>query len=83
MVVGRRRLDRAVQQSDVSILFYYWRRGWRIGAHFVALHHTEDGYVGYNTFKNSTGPDDYGKSLETFLKRNRFFGAVLTTISKQ
>lgn len=81
MVARRSRFDQAVLDSDVSILFYRWRKGCRIGAHFVAVHHTDQGFVGYNTFSNSTGPDLYGESVEAFLKRRRFFGAVLIAIS--
>ena len=72
--------DRVVDRSDVCILFYYWRRGVKIGAHFVALHRTETGIVGYNTFSNSKGPDRYGESLEAFAKKNRWFGTVLMGI---
>ena len=81
MVARRSQFDQAVLDSDVSILFYRWRKGCRIGAHFVAVHHTDQGFVGYNTFSNSTGPDLYGESIEAFLKRRRFFGAVLIAIS--
>lgn len=81
MVKSRKHFDESVKDSDVSILFYYWKRGYKVGAHFVAVQHTEDGFVGYNTFRNSTGPDFYGQSLDAFLKRNKFFGAVLTTIT--
>lgn len=80
MMKNRNRFDQAVKDSDVCILFYYWRQGLRAGAHFVTVHHTERGYVGYNTFRNSIGPDYYGDSLEAFLRKHRFFGAVLTTI---
>lgn len=69
--------DDIARDSDVCILFYRWRRGMKFGAHFVALEHTEGGFVGYNTFRNSTGPDQYGSSLEAFLKKRRYFGTVL------
>lgn len=78
--VRRERFDALVEQSDACILFYYWRRDWRIGAHFVALHKTDRGIVGYNTYRNSTGPDVYGESLEKFLKQRGYFGAVLMGI---
>ena len=80
MCVKPGRFDEVVERSDVCILFYYWRRGLKIGAHFVALHRTEKGIVGYNTFSNSTGPDLYGDSLERFVKKNGWFGAVLMGI---
>ena len=43
----RNRFDKIVKQSDVCLLFYWWHRGWRFGAHFVALHQTDRGVVGY------------------------------------
>ena len=39
-----------------------------------------DGFMGYNTFRNSTGEDTYGSSLRAFLKKQGYFGCVLTTI---
>ena len=55
----------------------------KLGAHFVALHRTQQGIVGYNTYKNSTGPDLYGESLAEFLKQKGYFGAVLMGISEK
>ena len=79
--VRRRNFDELAKKSDVCILFYRWRRGWRFGAHFVALQYRNGRFTGYNTFRTSDGPDNYGESLEAFLKRNHFFGAVLYGIS--
>ena len=45
-----RNFDHIAKESDVCILFYRWRKEWKLGAHFVALHHTENGFIGYNTF---------------------------------
>ena len=80
MIARRSRFDEAAREADVCILFYRWRRGWRFGAHFVTLHHTPDGFVGYNTFTNSDGPDCYGSSLNAWLKKQGYFHPVLTTI---
>lgn len=79
----RDRFDALVRESEVCILFYYWRKDWKLGAHFVTLHQTERGIVGYNTYRNSTGPDFYGESLDAFLKQKGYFGAVLMGISKK
>ena len=79
----REKFDDAAKKSDVCILFYHWKREWKMGAHFVALHHTEAGFEGYNTFKNSTGPDRYGESLAEWVKERRYFGAVLICIRKK
>ena len=74
------KFDAMARESRVCILFYRWRKMWQLGAHFVALHHTPSGFVGYNTYRNSKGPDRYGKSLEGFLKDRKYFGAVLIGI---
>ena len=83
MTVKRKDFDRLAKESDVCVLFYRWRKQWKLGAHFVALHHTADGFIGYNTFTNSTGPDRYGSSLDAFLKQRGYFGAVLIGIRKK
>lgn len=80
VVVSRNRFDEAAKKADVCILFYRWHRGNRFGAHFVALHHLAAGFEGFNTYRDSTGPDPYGDSLDAFLKRNRYFGCVLIAI---
>lgn len=80
MTARRSRFDALARESDVCILFYYWRRGWRFGAHFVTLRNTAEGFVGYNTYRTSTGPDSLGASLDAFLGKNGYFGAVLTAI---
>ena len=75
-----RQFDAVAERSDVCILFYHWRRGLKIGAHFVALQKKEGRVTGYNTFRTSTGPDDYGESLQAFLKEKGWFGAFLIGI---
>lgn len=76
------RFDEIVDRSHVCILFYRWREKWKIGAHFVALHRTENGILAYNTYRNSKGPDRYGQSLESFLRNKKYFGGVLIGIRK-
>ena len=76
------RFDAMVEHADVCILYYYWRWKWSVGAHFVALHRTDEGILAYNTYRNSKGPDRYGESLEAFLKKKKYFGAVLIGIRK-
>ena len=60
------RFDEAVRNADVAIVFYYWRKKFKFG--------------GYNTFRSSSGPDDYGESLERYLKRNGFLMPFLIAI---
>lgn len=80
LVYKRKDFDVSARQAKVSILFYRWRKKAAFGAHFVALHHTPEGFVGYNTYRNSTGPDAYGESLDAFLKARGYFGCVLICI---
>ena len=81
LCMDRNQFDRVAREADVCILFYRWHNNARLGAHFVALHHTETGFVGYNTYRNSTGPDCYGSSLEEFLRRKKYFGCILIAIT--
>ncbi len=80
LVLDSRHFDEEAKNADVCILFYHWRKGAKLGAHFVALRHTEAGFLGYNTYLNSTGADAYGESLEAFLKQRKYFGPVLITV---
>ena len=79
-VLDRRKFDTEAKNADACVLFYWWRQGFRVGRHFVALEHRDGGFVGYNTYSNSHGPDAYGESLEAFLDKRGYFGAVLLTI---
>lgn len=83
VTADRRKFDAVARESDVCILFFRWRRKWRLGAHFVALEYRDGKFIGYNTYSNSRGPDVYGESLEEFLKQKHYFGAVLTGIRKK
>ena len=83
VLTERKKFDQAAREADVSILFYRWRKKVKLGAHFVALHHKDGQFIGYNTYSNSTGPDLYGDSLEGFLKERKYFGCILTTISRK
>jgi len=78
--VNREKFDEAATKSDVCILFYRWRKGCKLGAHFVTVRKTEQGFRGYNTFRNSKGPDDWGNSVDGFLRKHHYFGAVLLGI---
>ena len=80
LTANRSRFDEVAKRSDACILYYYWREKHKLGAHFVALHHTETGFVGYNTYRNSKGADLYGESLEAFLNKRKYFGCILLGI---
>ena len=80
VVLDRKKFDDAAKAADSCILFYRWRKKAKLGAHFVALRHTDKGFVGYNTYRNSTRPDGYGESLDGFLRKKHYFGCVLMAI---
>ena len=82
VILDRKKFDAAAGNADVCILFYRWHRKTKLGAHFVALHHTGTGFVGYNTYRNSTGPDPYGESLDSFLREKKYFCCVLLAVKK-
>ncbi len=75
--------DDLAKSADVCVLFYHWRGKWKLGAHFVALEYREGSFTGYNTYRNSKGPDPYGPSLEAFLKSHHYFAPVLIAISQK
>lgn len=83
LCADRRQFDRIARAHPVCILFYYWRRKWHVGSHFVALHWTDGHFAGYNTYTDSVGADDYGQSLEAFLKAHGYFGCVLIAIREK
>ena len=78
--VNTKHFDDIAKQADACILYYWWHKGAKIGAHFVALHHTEKGFVGYNTYSNSKGPDYYGDSIEKFIGKRKYFGVMLMSV---
>ena len=78
--IDRSFFDEFARRNNVCILYYFWRQKYRMGAHFVCLHHTPEGFVGYNTYRNSTGADNYGDSLQAFLKKKKYFCTILIGI---
>lgn len=80
ITANRKKYDGMAKHSDACILFYWWRKGVKLGAHFVALHGAEKGFVGYNTYRNSKGPDFYGTSVDKFIKDKKYFATLLIGI---
>ncbi len=80
VVFRRDKFDQAAKNSDVSIVFYHWRKKWKLGAHFVTVRHDREKFIGYNTYRNSQGPDLWGESMDGFLKKHGYFGCVLIAI---
>ena len=80
VIFDHKKFDESARESDVCIVFYYWRRKWKLGAHFATVQHRDGHFVGYNTYSNSKGPDDWSDSMAGFLKRKKYFGSVLICI---
>ena len=74
------KFDAAAKDADVCILFYYWRRKFKIGAHFVTVQYKDGKFTGYNTYKTSDGPDHYGESLEGYIRQHKFYAPFLIAI---
>jgi hypothetical protein len=81
LVFDRKKFDESAKMSDVCIIFYYWRRKWKLGAHFVTVQYRDGRFTGYNTYNNSKGPDDWTESMEGFLDKRKYFGTVLICIN--
>ncbi|MBR6595063.1 MAG: hypothetical protein IKK72_00565 [Oscillospiraceae bacterium] len=80
VVCRRKQFDEAAKESDVCIVFYYWRGRWKLGAHFATVQYKDGRFTGYNTYTNSTGPDDWTESIEGFLKQRKYFASLLICI---
>ena len=78
----REKFDELAKSADACVLFYRWTKPWKYGAHFVALEYKNGQFIGYNTYRNSAGPDVYGESLRRFIKEKRYFGPVLAAVRK-
>ena len=74
------KFDTAAKNADVCILFYYWQKKLKFGAHFVTVQYKDGKFTGYNTYKNSAGPDPYGESLEGYIKQRKFHLPFLIAI---
>lgn len=78
---NKKHFDALASQSDACILFYWWKEKYKIGSHLVAFHHTDHGFVGYNTYRQSKNADHYGTSLEQFIEKQKYFGPILIAIT--
>ena len=83
LIFDRNRFDEEARKADACIIFYHWAKRGRAGAHFVALQPTAAGFTGYNTFRDSSGPDNWGVSIGEFLRAQRYFGCVLLVIYRK
>lgn len=81
-ITGKKQdFDRVLNRNDCALLFYYWKKGLRIGSHFIAVRSTPEGIIGYNVYVNSTGEDFLGKSLPDWIDKSHHFGCILIGVS--
>ena len=80
VTANKKEFDFMAEPSSACILFYWWKEKHKIGSHLVAFHHTDNGFIGYNTYNNSKTADRYGNSIEEFLKQRGYFAPVLICI---
>ena len=83
MIFDRKRFDEEAGRADACIVFYHWAKRGRFGAHVVALKPTPEGFLGYNTFRDSAGADNWGGSVDDFLRKQQYFGCVLLVINRK
>ncbi len=75
--------DSLAQRAEVCILFYHWRNKLKFGAHYIAVEQKDGDFFGYNTYKGSEHADYLGNSLEDFIKKRRYFGAILIAVKRK
>jgi len=74
--------DEIARESDVCIMFFFWHSKRRFGAHYVTVQYSNGKFYGYNTFSDSDSADNYGESLEKFVRRRKYFMPMLIGIRK-
>lgn len=71
------KFDTVAKKHKANIIWYWFDR---VNAHYVAIKWDGKKFVGYNTFSNSSGPDDWGKSIKAFLNRRDYRASLLISI---
>ena len=71
------KFDKQAKSNTANVLFYWHSNG----AHNIAVHWNGKQFIGYNVYSNSSGPVKLGTSIASFLSRNNYTGAMLTSIS--
>lgn len=73
------RMDALASAAPVSILWFWHRKG----AHFIALHPSEQSFVGYNVFSSSKNAVLLGSSVQEFLKKRNYHAPRLIAVKKE
>ena len=69
-----------VAKKNTANIIWYWHKS---GAHYVTLHWNGKGFIGYNTYSNRSGPDDWGKSISSTLRLEGWEATLLISILKK
>jgi hypothetical protein len=54
-----RNIEKLTESADIFILFYIWRRRFKIGIHYVMIRYADGGYLVYNQYANDLRPRRY------------------------
>ena len=71
------KFDKVAKENRANII-WFWHSS---GTHYVALKWDGTKFVGYNTFKNSSGSDNWGTSISAFLAKYGYTGSILISMS--
>ncbi len=74
-----KKFDKVAKENTANII-WYWHKS---GAHYVALHWNGKKFIGYNTYNDSKGPDNWGKSISSMLASKGWTATLLVSISKK
>ena len=75
--------DKIAAEYDVCIVFYRWLRKLKYGSHYITVNCKDGKFYGYNTFKDSEEAVCIGDSLIDYIKRRKYFGAVIIGIKNK
>ena len=63
-----RKIDRQLKENPVNILMYFWRKGFKIGGHYVMIRYIDEEYQIYNEHGNDTTQHTY-PSIEKWITK--------------
>lgn len=75
-------IDRIGRESQVAIVYYFWREGLKMSSHLTTVQFRDGQFWAYNLFRSVTTPFPCGESLAAFLRRQHFFGCFLVGVNE-
>jgi len=74
-----KKFDEIAKKNSANII-WYWHNS---GAHYVALKWNGKSFIGYNTYRDSAGLDNWGKSISSRLNSKSWKATLLISVSKK